>query len=250
MQKASRCPYTRLKALLSFQQVSKGIESGDDLKGFKSLISWITDFVAMPHNDVGRQGPVCPFMPRALNSDSLHFADIQTKNLNQEDLESLVKKYADTFLMTEPNKGKARLNKAIVLTLTDIEFKDIPKTIEDTQQKLKRYFVERGLMLGEFHSTHQGRGIRNENFFPLQSPIPLLVIRHMIPSDLPFLARTTDSAQDRFFYLSAYAREFFWFLTQHKRGELTKALFNTLVEILPTVKMPFSTYKRPMPTGT
>lgn len=236
MPAAGRCPFTRMKALLSFKQVETAVSSSNDFAGHKALVSWITDFVAMPHKDVGRQGPVCPFMPRALNSDSLLFADVQTKDLEQDKLESLVKSFADTFLNTEPTRGKARLNKAIVLTFQDIDAKDVLETIEGTQSRLKRHFVERGLMLGEFHSTHQGRGIRNDNFFPLQSPIPLLVIRHMIPSDLPFLTRSSDSAKDRLVFLGAYIREFFWCLPADKRGGLARALFSTLIELMPNVK--------------
>lgn len=236
MPAASRCPFTRMKALLSFKQVEKAVSSSNDFAELKSLVSWITDFVAMPHKDVGRQGPVCPFMPRALNSDSLLFAEVQTKHLEREQLESLVKGFADTFSNTEPVHGKARLNKAIVLTLQDIDAKDVIEIIEGTQSRLKRHFVERGLMLGEFHSTHQGRGIHNDNFLPLQSPIPLLVVRHMIPSDLPFLARTCDPAKDRLVYLGAYIKEFFWRLPVDKRGELAKAIFSTLLELLPDVK--------------
>jgi|GEM_PF-1099188 len=236
MPQASRCPFTRMKALLSFKQIEKAVATETDLSGLDSLVSWITDFVALPHKDVGRQGPVCPFMPRAINSNSLLFADVPTKSLKPGELEDLVKSYAETFLTTEPVRGKSRLNKAIVLTLQDISSHDIVETIEGTQQQLKRYFVERGLMLGEFHATHQGRGIRNENFFPLQSPIPLLVIRHMIPSDLPFLAKTTDSPKDRLVYLTAYTKAFFWCLPKDRLSELAIALFSTLRELLPHVK--------------
>lgn len=248
MAAASRCPFTRMKALLSFKQVEKAVSSSNDFAGLKSLASWITDFVAMPHKDVGRQGPVCPFMPRALNSDSLLFAEVQTKHFEREQLDSLVKGFADTFLNTEPVRGKARLNKAIVLTLQDIDAKDVVEIIEGTQSRLKRHFVERGLMLGEFHSTHQARGIRNDNFFPLQSPIPLLVVRHMIPSDLPFLARTCDPAKDRLVYLGAYIKEFFWCLPADKRTELAKALFGVLLELLQPVKMK-NGFNKPMTSG-
>lgn len=229
------CPFTTMKTLLSFKQIERA-SSGKDFTHLKSLVTWITDFVALPHQDVGRQGPVCPFMPRALKAGTLSFTEVRTKDLSRENLDSLVKNYADVFLKQEPTSGKARLNKAIVLTMPDIETQDLIEKIEGTQKRLKNYFVKRGLMLGEFHSTHQGRGVRNENFFPLQSPVPLLVIRHMIPSDLPFLARTTDSPQQRLVYLAAYAKEFFFRLPKDLRSELIEALLDTLKGLRPIVK--------------
>lgn len=250
MPQASRCPFTRMKALLSFTQIEKAVATSTELAGLAALVSWITDFVALPHEDVGRQGPVCPFMPRALNSNSLLFADVPTKNLKQGELQTLVKSYAETFLTTEPTRGKARLNKAIVLTLQDIATKDIAETIEGTQRELKRYFVERGLMLGEFHATHQGRGIRNEKFFPLQSPIPLLVIRHMIPSDLPFLTKMSDSPKDRLLFLTAYAKSFVWCLPKDRLNELALAVISTLRELMPHVKIRQDKFNQPMATST
>ena len=250
MPQASRCPFTRMKALLSFKQIEKAVATSADLAELASLVSWITDFVALPHQDVGRQGPVCPFMPRALNSNSLLFADVPTKNLKQGELQALVKSYAETFLTTEPTRGKARLNKAIVLTLQDIATKDIAETIEGTQRELKRYFVERGLMLGEFHATHQGRGIRNEDFFPLQSPIPLLVIRHMIPSDLPFLSKTSDSPRERFSFLTAYAKQFLFCLPKDHRGELLRAFCGTVLEISTPIKTLENVFSKPIVSRT
>jgi hypothetical protein len=228
----SRCPYTRMKALLSFKQLEEAISTGTDLAQLRSLVSWIVDFVAQPHKDVGRQGPVCPFMPRALNSDTLQFADVRTKNMDSDQLDLLVKSYAEVFLNTTPTQGKARLNKAIVLTLQDIELPNVVECIEGTQRRLKGFFVDRGLMLGEFHATHQGRGIRNDSFFPLQSPVPLLVIRHMIPSDLPFLVKTSDPPKERLKFLAAYAREFFLRVSADTRDEFNRALIRTMLELL------------------
>ena len=45
-----------------------------------------------------------------------------------------------------------------------------------------------GLMIGQFYPGCDEAGIRNPDFRPLQSPIPLLAIRHMVNSDFPFLA--------------------------------------------------------------
>lgn len=63
-----------------------------------------------------------------------------------------------------------------------------PKFIDHLQQRLKADFVNYGLMIGEFHfSPSKKTGIWNENFYPLFSPIPLLVIRYLVPNAFYFL---------------------------------------------------------------
>ena len=36
-----------------------------DLNALHAVADWIKIFVAKPHKDLGRAGPVCPFVPRA-----------------------------------------------------------------------------------------------------------------------------------------------------------------------------------------
>ena len=65
---------------------------------------------------------------------------------------------------------------------------DVPWVIDAPQRHLKTEFVERGLMVGEFHAgPPMAAGLHNPRFRPLRSPVPLLAIRAMVPTDLPFL---------------------------------------------------------------
>ncbi|WP_445302467.1 DUF6875 domain-containing protein [Microcoleus sp. K4-B3] len=60
-----------------------------------------------------------------------------------------------------------------------------PKFIDNLQQRLKADFVNYGLMIGEFHfGPPKKTGLWNENFYPLFSPIPLLVIRYLVQGKL------------------------------------------------------------------
>lgn len=197
----SKCPFTR------FMQSLGQIELLGGGTGIMSVISWIRNFIAKPNEAVGRQGAVCPFMARALDSGSIFFKSVHVGSAG-EDIDELIKDHAGVFFSTEPTRGKARLNKAIVLVFTDLPESAAQRVIEETQRRLKPFFVERGLMLGEFHQNHQGEGIHNKDFRPLQSPVPLLIIRHLIPSDLIFLNRKSDSASRRIHFISSYLRMF------------------------------------------
>ena len=58
-------------------------------------------------------------------------------------------------------------------------------------------------MIGQFHPECQARGLWSAAFRPLQAPVPLLAIREMTSSDLPFLVGSADHAD---VYLERYAR--------------------------------------------
>ena len=67
---------------------------------------------------------------------------------------------------------------------------DAPAFIDAVQARLKPQFVADGLMLGQFHALNNEPGLHNQEFRPLRSPIPLLAIRFMVDSDLPFLTES------------------------------------------------------------
>jgi hypothetical protein len=207
--RVSKCPFGKLKAmLLSAKHVDFRAQTDRACPAQRTVLSWIRDFVVKPHPELGRGGSVCPFLPRALREDSVLFQTVHSKDLSADQLDELVQQYASVFLTTEPTSGKARLNKTIVLVFADVADDDAFEKIELTQKRLKPYFVERGLMLGEFHKTHAAAGIHNPNFRPLQSPVPLLVIRYMVPSDLPFLTKPSDPLTMRVRFLRSYRQLF------------------------------------------
>jgi hypothetical protein len=67
--------------------------------------------------------------------------------------------------------------------------------LDGIQRPLRDEFVREGLMLGEFHPLSQAKGIHNNEFRPLRSPIPMLTIRHMVSTDWLFLSENAEWAQ-------------------------------------------------------
>jgi hypothetical protein len=229
---AGGCPFkamtNRLSGLLKVQPERRRTGEANLL----AVRSWIVNFVAKPNVKVGRQGPVCPFLPRALQENTLSFFTLNAAELSEDDLDESMKRFAERFAQTEPCTGKARLNKAFVIVLENLGDTEAARVVEGTQARLKRFFVERGLMLGEFHKNHQGTGLHSREFRPLQSPVPLLVIRHMIPSDLPFLLRQSDSLINRVNFVTSYIFRFGATLSPLKK----KTAFDTFAELLQRVR--------------
>jgi hypothetical protein len=178
-----------------------------DLPYLMEIMEWVKSFLARHHPDLGRTGFVCPFVPYALKSDSIKLTVIRAKNLRQKQIEEIVLNYRDIFLdIVEAGEKELAVYKAFLLIFPDLPIEDTA-IIDGIQQKLKPLFVESGLMLGEFHQRNESPGLHNPNFRPLRSPIPLLAIRFMVESDLPFLDNA-NTPHLRIKYLEAYLRHF------------------------------------------
>ncbi|MDZ8050501.1 MAG: DUF6875 domain-containing protein [Aulosira sp. ZfuVER01] len=178
-----------------------------DLPYLIETSQWLKTFLARPHPDLGRPGPVCPFAPKAIKLDYIRLRVIRSHNLVQQQVVDIVLPYLNTFLELEPREQEDSLNKAILLLFPDISHDDAPRLIDSVQKQLKPLFVESGLMLGEFHKRNQTPGLHNPNFRPLRSPIPMLAIRFMVESDLPFI-QSADDLNVRIRYLEAYLKRF------------------------------------------
>lgn len=178
-----------------------------DLPYLVEIMEWVKNFLGRPNPDLGRRGSVCPYVPHALKSNSIQSSVIRTNNLEPQQVEDLVIRYRDIFLELEPKEPELAINKALLLIFPDIQIGDAEELIDGVQQKLKPFFVEAGLMIGEFHKRNQTPGQHNPNFRPLRSPVPLIAIRFMVESDLPFLQSANDP-YIRIRYLEAYLKHF------------------------------------------
>ncbi|WP_223807359.1 FAD-dependent oxidoreductase [Montanilutibacter psychrotolerans] len=168
-------------------------------------VDWVRTFLARPHPDVGRSGPVCPFTPTALALDTIWLTEITDRNPDPARLADVVGKYRDLFFEIEPRNGSVAINKTILIVFPNLGA-DAAALIDDVQRELKPSFVDLGLMLGEFHSRNESPGLRNPDFRPLRSPVPMVAIRLMVETDLPFLRRHIDEPTVRAAYLRSYLR--------------------------------------------
>ncbi|WP_339381069.1 DUF6875 domain-containing protein [Brasilonema sp. UFV-L1] len=186
-----------------------------DLPYLINIMQWVQNFLAKPHPDLGRSGPVCPFVPQSVKSNSIQLGVIHAKNLEPQQVEEIMLRHRDIFLELEPKDRETAINKAILLIFPGLDIEEISKLIDGVQQKLKPFFIESGLMIGEFHKCNETSGLHNQNFRPLRSPVPILAIRFMVESDLPFLVNAENPSL-RIKYLEAYLQSFGNKMRDHK----------------------------------
>lgn len=194
-----------VKQPLQLRRASEVDAANDTDSPLGATIAWVRRFLARPHPDLGRAGPVCPFTPMALELDTIWMIEIAESAPDPVRMQETIEQCRQVFMETEPREGPLSINKVIMVVFAGMSADDAP-WIDALQAKLKPNFVDVGLMLGEFHSKNETPGLRNEEFRPLRSPIPMLVIRHMVESDLPFLKRQTDKPEVRISYLRSYLR--------------------------------------------
>jgi hypothetical protein len=195
-----------------------------------STIVWVRKFLARPHPDLGRAGPVCPFTPMALELDTIWMVEVGESTPDPQRIEDVIEQCRQVFVETEPREGPLSINKVIMVVFSGMSADDAP-WIDALQAKLKPNFVDVGLMLGEFHARNETPGLRNENFRPLRSPIPMLVIRHMVESDLPFMKRETDTPEVRISYLRSYLRRLGASIRRNYFDQAMDALIDAEIEL-------------------
>lgn len=179
-------------------------KSDDD---YLNLSKYIRDFCCAKSSFTNRFGPVCPFLPNALKHNSIYFYDdIHSANKNQ--LMKTVRKCREDFLSilkpTEIENKNLIVYKCLIILIRSETISH--RLIDEIQMELKSEFViEHGLMLGEFHLSSNSSAIKNKEFYPLRTKVPLLVIRYLVANDIFFLnPKDKYSKEIRLKFLQTY----------------------------------------------
>jgi hypothetical protein len=192
------------------------------------VVAWIRGFLGRPHPELGRPGLVCPFVPGALKIDSIYLTEMEEPNPTFERLSAIITGYRNVFPETEPKSGPEAMNKVFLVAFPGFG-PEGTAVIEKVQSTLKKYFVDMGLLVGEFHSRNDNPGLHNIDFRPLRSPVPMLAIRHLVESDLAFLNRDFYSPSLRAVYLRSYLFRLGGKLSQLKFNEALDGLISAEV---------------------
>ena len=179
------CYLIELADLIADQAPAQVVENRESLM---TVARWARGYLSKPHEELGRDGPVCPFTQPAM-SRGLFYLTVRrgTQFTEQEVLDTLIT-HRDWFLELEPKSGTRSYFKTILILFPDIAQEDVSRLIDDLQETLKPDYVAKGLMVGEFHPGPPDKaGLWNEDFRPLKAPVPMLVIRNMVPTDFGFL---------------------------------------------------------------
>lgn len=191
--------------------VSASVQYYDDIstKAICEISDYASSFLASPNPDLGREGDVCPFVGIAIEKRTLFVCSTDVQTI--DDAENAVAEMATTFLSVLPESpvpgecaNKDQIFKSIVMAFPFVSPQNASLVIDGLQESLKSRFILNGLMIGQFHPTCPEPGLHNEDFRPLQAPIPCLAIRHITKFDAPFM---TGSIEHMNAYLKIFGDE-------------------------------------------
>jgi hypothetical protein len=173
-----------------------------DLDALHAVADWINTFVVRPHKDLGRAGPVCPFVPGASERKTLWLAPVQIADRGVPHVVELMNGYKSLFLDAGPTDGDDANYKVIVVVFTDLSADRAQEVFDDVLQHLTvPSYVEDGIVFGPFYEGNEGTAIYNSSFRPFQSPVPFLFVRHGVVSDWKFFLDNEE-------WLALWARRF------------------------------------------
>jgi hypothetical protein len=158
-------------------------------------------YVIQPHPDLGRAGPVCPFVPVSLDRRALWLAAEQLTDHDGSALAELMDGYRRLLLDAAPTDGDDAYP-VIVVVFPQLSPDRAPALFDDVAQRLAvPAYAEHGIIYGPFYSGHQGTAIHNANFRPFQSPVPFMFVRQTVVEDWEFFLNNDD-------YFDLWARRF------------------------------------------
>ncbi|HEX2054202.1 MAG TPA: hypothetical protein VHJ78_10825 [Actinomycetota bacterium] len=194
---------TNLFLLEDLEDVGRTSELAEsDLDALHAVANWIRTYVIKPQQDLGRAGPVCPFVPEALERKTLWLAPEQIADRDVPDVVELINGYQRLFLDAQPTDGDDAKYKVIVVVFTDLSAHRAQGVFDDVLQHLAvPSYVEDGIVFGPFYEGHEGTAIYNSSFRPFRSPVPFLFVRHGVISDWKFFLDDED-------WLKLWARRF------------------------------------------
>ena len=194
---------TGLFLLEDLEDVEKTSELAEsDLDALNAVRNWIKTYVVRPHQDLGRAGPVCPFVPGALERRTFWLAPEQITDLDVPAVVELMSGYKRRFLDLQPTDGDDADYKVIVVVFTDLSADRAPGVFDDVLEHLAvPSYAEDGIVFGPFYEGNEGTDLYNSSFRPVQSPQPFLFVRHTVLSDWKFFLDKED-------WLDLWARRF------------------------------------------
>jgi hypothetical protein len=158
-----------------------------DLEALQAVADWIKTFVVKPHKDLGRAGPVCPFVPGSLERKTLWLAPEQIADRDGPEVVELMNGYTRQLLDIRPTDGDDVIYNVIVVVFTDLPADRAQGIFDGVLRHLAvPSYVEDGILFGPYYEGNEGTAIYNSSFRPFQSPVPFLFVRHGVTGDWKF----------------------------------------------------------------
>jgi hypothetical protein len=158
-----------------------------DLAALRAIADWINAFVVKPHEDLGRAGTVCPFVPGSLERKTLWLAPEQIADRDVPEVVELMSGYKRLLLDTRSADGDDVVYDVIVVVFSDLQADRAQSVFDGVLEQLAvPSYVEDGILFGPYYAGNEATAVYNSSFRPFQSPVPFMFVRHTVVSDWKF----------------------------------------------------------------
>jgi hypothetical protein len=143
---------TNLFLLEDLEEVGRTSELAEsDRDALHAVADWIKTYVVKPHKDLGRAGPVCPFVPGALERRTLWLAPEQIADRDVPEVVELMSGYKRLLLDTRPTDGDDASYNVIVVVFTDLSADRAQGVFDGVLQQLAvPSYVKDGILFGPY----------------------------------------------------------------------------------------------------
>ena len=202
------------------QAADKGELAGSDLDALRATAEWIQTFIVEPNRNLGRAGPVCPFVPKSLEYRTVWLAPERIADRQAPDVVQLLADYRRLLLDRGAPEGDGAGFEVIVVVFTDLSAERAQDVFGEALAQLAvPAYVEDGIVFGPFYQGNDGTAIYNPSFRPFQSPVPFVFVRHGVVSDWKFFLEKDD-------WLGHWARRYGAAGAQALAAELRRSPWN------------------------
>jgi Domain of unknown function (DUF6875) len=204
-----------------------------ELPALATALRWAEEYLSAPHPDLGRPGLVCPYVRAALRTNTIWFTEVHTERADAEVLDARLIELAGSFADLDPVQEALATGKALLITFPDVRAEDAKELLGGMLRRVKPAFVDAGLMLGPVFPDNEIPGAHNPAFRPMRGPVPLVAIRVLVETDLPFLDRPIDPPHLRARYLRSYLDRLGTQISTTRKEKAERALAAATSEVNP-----------------
>ncbi len=155
-----------------------------------ALLAWARTYLSAPHPELGRKGPICPFVAKTLAENRFFIAVHEEVERSEEQIRDLVLSHARTFRRRYPALGDG--STSLLIALPNVP-EEVHRLLDAVHASTKTHLMKRKMMIAAMHPRSAHPAIYNPNFAVLRAPIPCFAIRHMVVQDIAFVGHNREA---------------------------------------------------------
>jgi hypothetical protein len=151
------------------------------------VLHWAKEYIAAPHPELGRKGPICPFVQKTMQVNRLYVSiHDEIDGAARRDVDDVVLAHADRLKERFPYDAPDGAFTSVVIVFPGIP-EERGHVLDDVHDELKTHLMRRDLMAAAFHPRSTKPGQYNPAFRVFRAPFACMVLRHMDVRDILFL---------------------------------------------------------------